>query len=159
MGETGSTVSEILVVDDERQIREVLREWLTAAGFTVHEAPDAESALEVLADKHIAVATIDKDMTGHDGTWLVEQIQNQYPAVAMLLASGDSQIPPRVSLSRGVQGYLVKPFKRELVVGAVTDAVAWHTVAAKQATPAKGAVDPIDAWLHGRAGRPPKEGA
>ena len=149
-------MSNILIVDDERPVREVLSLWLSAEGFTIVEAADAESALKVLAEKPIAVATIDKDMPGHDGTWLVEQIQKQYPAVAMLLASGDDQIAPRVSLSRGVQGYLVKPFKRELVLGAVHDAAMWHQVAAKSSTPAAGP-DPIDAWLQGRAGRPPKE--
>jgi len=148
-------VSNILIVDDERPVREVLSLWLSAEGFTIVEAADAESALKVLAEKPIAVATIDKDMPGHDGTWLVEQIQKQHPSVAMLLASGDDQIAPRVSLSRGIQGYLVKPFKRELVVGAVKDAVQWHQVAAKSTRPAAGP-DPVDTWLQGRAGRPPK---
>jgi two-component system response regulator FlrC len=126
-------VTDILIVDDERQIRGLLVHWLTAAGFTIHEAADAEAALAVLAATPIAVATIDKDMPGHDGTWLVEQIQQRHPSVAMLLATGDDDIPPRIHLSRGIQGYMVKPFKRELVITAVADAVVWHQVAAKQA--------------------------
>jgi DNA-binding NarL/FixJ family response regulator len=60
--------------------------------------------LAVLATTPLAVATIDKDMPGHDGTWLVEQIQQRYPSVAMLLATGDDDIPPRIHLSRGIQG-------------------------------------------------------
>jgi DNA-binding NtrC family response regulator len=110
----------------------------------------------VLAEKSIAVVTIDKDMPGQPGTWLVEQIQQKHPGVAMLLSTGDDQIPPRISLSRGVQGYLVKPLKRELVVGAVKDAELWAKVASKQAS-AKDAADPVDSWLQGRAGRPPKD--
>jgi DNA-binding NtrC family response regulator len=134
-------MSEILIVDDQQHTRELLRRWLSAAGFAISEAADAESALEVLAERPIAVVTIDKDMPGHDGTWLVEQIQKAHPAVAMLLATGDDDIPPRVSLSRGIQGYLVKPFKQELVVGAVNDAVVWHNVAAKQSRPRPGEAD------------------
>jgi DNA-binding NtrC family response regulator len=148
-------MSDVLVVDDERQTRELIVLWLRGAGYTVHEAPDAESALVVLGEKPIAVVTIDKDMPGSGGVWLVEQVRKAYPAVAMLLASGDDQIPAQVSLSRGVQGYMVKPLKREMVVGSVKDAFAWHADAAKQATN-KDAVDPIDSWLQGRAGRPPK---
>jgi DNA-binding NtrC family response regulator len=125
-------MSDVLVVDDESANRELLSRWLKAAGHNVHEAADAESALLVLADQPIAVATIDKDMPGQGGLWLVEQIQQHHPSVAMLLASGDDQIPPRIHLSRGIQGYLVKPLKRELVVGAVSDAIMWHTVAAKR---------------------------
>lgn len=148
-------VSEVLVVDDERKTRELIAIWLRAAGYAVSEAPDAETALEMLKGKAIAVMTIDKDMPGSGGVWLVEQVQQAYPAIAMLLASGDDQIPPRVSLSRGIQGYLVKPLTRDVVLGAVKDALAWHTVAAKQQAN-KTAVDPIEAWLDSRPGRPAK---
>ena len=127
-------MSEILIVDDDRPTRQLLAVWLKAAGHSVTEAPDAASGLAVLSEKPIAVVMIDKDMPGgHDGTWLVEQIQNTHPTVAMLLATGDDQIPPRISMSRGVQGYLVKPLKEELVMQAVHDAAVWHRVADKQA--------------------------
>lgn len=126
-------MSDILIVDDEKNTRDLLARWLSAEGLVTHQAPDAESALTVLASHPIAVATIDKDMPGQPGTWLIEQIQKTYPGVAMLLASGDEQIPPRVTLSRGIQGYLVKPFKRELVVAAVQDAIVWAKVASKHA--------------------------
>jgi two-component system torCAD operon response regulator TorR len=126
-------MSEVLIVDDEQPTRELLARWLTAEGYSLSQAENAEAALQVLARRAIAVVMVDKDMPGHDGTWLVEQIQAGHPAVAMLLATGDDSIPPRVHLARGVQGYLVKPFKRELVTSAVSDAVAWHTVAAKRA--------------------------
>ena len=149
-------MSEILVVDDERNARALLVRWLTAEGYTVSQAGDAISALAVMAQRTIAVVTVDKDMPGMDGTWLVEQIQEGHPATAMLLATGDDQIAPRVSLSRGVQGYLVKPLQRERVLQVVKDALVWHDSAAKQARPKAGEADPIDAWLQGRAGRPPK---
>lgn len=150
-------VSEILIVDDEAHTRELIARWLQAEGLTICEAPDAESALKVLAERPIAVVTIDKDMPGQPGTWLVEQIQANHPAVAMLLSTGDDQIPPRISLSRGIQGYMVKPLKRELVVSAVKDAALWHQVAAKQEKQKAAGTDPIDAWLGGRAGRPSKD--
>ena len=151
-------MSEVLVVDDERRTRDLVGAWLKAAAIPYSEAPDAETALSMMAGKPFAVVMIDKDMPGHGGLWLVEEIQKAHPAVAMLLATGDDQIPPRVSLSRGIQGYLVKPFKRELVIDAITAAISWHTVAQKQAAKTAGA-DPIDTWLQGRAGRPPKEGS
>ncbi len=114
-------------------MRDVLARWLEAEGFTIHQAGDAEAALEVVGRAPIAVMTIDKTMPGHDGLWLIEQIQQRHPTVAMLLATGDDSVPERVMLSRGVQGYLVKPLKRELLVSAVHDALVWHKVAAKRA--------------------------
>jgi len=117
---------EVLVVDDEFAMRQILSGWIDAAGFEVTAAPDAETALEILAERDIAVVTVDKDMPGHDGMWLVRKIQERHPKVAMLLATGDPAITPRVSLSEGVLGYLVKPFVPEDVVRAVVVGVRWH---------------------------------
>lgn len=146
-------MSEILIVDDEAPIRELLSRWLKAEGLALREAADADGALGLLAAHEIAVALCDKSMPGRDGLWLVERIREQHPAVAVILATGDDAIPPRVSLQSGVVGYLVKPFKRELVLAAVQDAMAWHRVATRQPRPPAGE-NPVDTWLKGRAGRP-----
>ena len=148
--------AELLIVDDDEKIRKLLRLWFLDEGYVVHEAADADAGLALLSLKPIAVMTIDKDMPGHDGVWLVEQVQKAHPGVAMLLASGDDQIPVRVAMSRGIQGYLVKPFTRKLVTTATKAALAWHEVAKKnaaggQAPPAS----PIDEWLQNAAGRKP----
>ena len=149
-------MSAVLIVDDEKPTRDLLATWLKAAGFETDQAESAETAITMLGDRSYAVITCDKDMPGHGGLWLVEQVQKSHPAVGILLASGDDGIAPRVSLSKGVLGYLVKPFKRELVVGAVKDAALWHEVASKQQQDQAGGADPIDSWLQGRAGRPAK---
>ncbi len=117
---------EVLVVDDEFTMRDILSRWIDAAGFAVSVAPDAERALEILAQRDIAVVTVDKDMPGRDGMWLIGEIQQRHPRVAMLLASGDSAITPKVSLSRGVLGYLVKPLEPEAVIRNIVVGVRWH---------------------------------
>lgn len=146
-------MSDILIVDDEQPLRDLLARWLGAEGHGLHEAADAESALAVLAAQSIGVALCDRALPGRDGTWLVEQIRARHPAVAIILATADDAIPPRISLQPGVLGYLVKPFKRELVLAAVRDAIVWHRVAAGRPRPPAGE-DPVDSWLKGRAGRP-----
>ena len=148
-------MSEILIVDDERHIRELLSEWLAAEGFSLSEAADAESALSVIGVRPIAAVMVDKDMPGHDGTWLVEQIRRRHPAVAMLLATGDATIPPQVSLSSGVVSYLVKPFTRAAVVAAVKDALLWHQTALTKSQQPHGGADSIETWLQSEAGDPP----
>lgn len=127
-------VGEVLVVDDEFASRAVLSRWIEAEGFTVCAAPDAETALDILAERDIAVVTVDKDMPGNGGMWLVGEIQKRYPAVAMLLASGDDQIPPRVSMSRGVFAYLVKPFRPEAVIAAIQAGARWHLEALRKSS-------------------------
>ncbi len=122
----------VLVVDDEFSTRQILSTWIDAAGFTVLTAPDAENALDILAEREIAVVTVDKDMPGHDGMWLIGEIQKRHPDVAMLLASGDDKIAPKVSLSQGVLGYLVKPFDPEAIIRAIVIGVRWHYDALQQ---------------------------
>src|SRR3954447_19315033 len=68
---------EVLVVDDEYAARAVLSRWIEAEGFVVSGAPDAETALDILAERDIAVVTVDKDMPGHGGMWLVGEIQKR----------------------------------------------------------------------------------
>ena len=146
---------EILIVDDERHIRELLARWIGAEGLSISQSANAEDALSLMSERQIAVVLIDKDMPGHDGTWLIEQIQKRHPGVAMILATGDPTVPPRVSMSTGVLNYLVKPFKHEMVVAAVKDAVRWHEAQAQRRH--EGAADSIDTWLQqGGADRPPK---
>lgn len=141
----------VLVVDDERPMRELLAGWLTAAGYAVLEAPTADDAMALLAAHPIAVTLCDRSMPGHDGIWLVEQMRAQFPTVAIILATADDAVPPRVSLQPGVVGYLVKPFRPTLVVDAVRDAIAWHQAAA--AAPSRQPGEVTDEWLR-RAGRP-----
>jgi response regulator of citrate/malate metabolism len=59
-------------------------------------------------------------------------MREEYPTVAIILATGDDAIPARFTLQPGVVGYLVKPIAADLLVQSVLDAVAWHEVAARQ---------------------------
>jgi CheY-like chemotaxis protein len=121
----------VLIVDDESAIRRLLARWLGPEGYVTHEAPDAQTAVEILATRAISIALVDRSMPGHDGDWLVTQIRERFPWVAIVLATGDASVPPRISLQSGVVGYLVKPLRASLVVDAVRDAMVWHRVAAR----------------------------
>jgi CheY-like chemotaxis protein len=126
-------VDAVLVVDDEPIVRELLAAWLVRAGYRVHEAPDAESAIEMMATLSVSVVFVDQLMPGRGGEWLVTQVREQFPATAVILATG-SDVPRRVSLQPGVVGYLSKPFSRETVLRALEDGMIWHHVAARART-------------------------
>jgi DNA-binding NtrC family response regulator len=142
----------VLIVDDEQPLRELLSRWLTGH-HVVHEAENAEAALAVLASEPVGVALCDRSMPGHDGFWLIEQIRKHHPAVAIILATADDAIPPRISLQNGIVGYLVKPFKAPLVLSAVDDALVWHQTAHNQQKSKDGEPNPIGTWLRGPTGR------
>jgi len=147
-------MSEVLIVDDEQPMRELLSRWLAPEGYALCEAADADRALAVMSERQVGVVLCDRAMPGRDGIWLVEQIREHHPSVAIILATADDSLPPRVSLRDGVIGYLVKPFKQPLVLDAVRDAMAWHRVAVTRPRREPSQDDPIDPWLRGRAGRP-----
>ena len=115
----------ILIVDDDAQVREVLRRFLEPEGYEVLEAASAEQAVGMVEALPPAVAFCDVHMTGANGLWLADQIRTIAPATAMVLATGDSRVPPMESLRAGVVGYLLKPLKSKQVVAAAAQGVRW----------------------------------
>jgi DNA-binding NtrC family response regulator len=123
----------VLIVDDETGVRELLKRWLAPVDCSLCEAADAESALQIMDTTPIAAVVCDLSMPGRGGEWLVAQIRERFPTVAIVLATINDAVPPRVSLQRGVVGYLIKPFVRADVLNAVAEAIAWHRAASRQA--------------------------
>jgi signal transduction histidine kinase len=82
----------VLVVDDERAVRELLTIILRGRGYTVIPAADAKTALDVLEapDQRIDLVVSDVVMPGMSGTRLIEDIQMRWPAIKLLLVSGHS---------------------------------------------------------------------
>jgi two-component system alkaline phosphatase synthesis response regulator PhoP len=115
----------VLVVDDDASIRELLRRILESAGYHVVTAHDAPSALEAMAAHGPQVAFLDVHMPGANGLWLADQIREQFPTAATVLATADRDLSPIENVRRGIIGYLVKPFLRDDVIRAVQDGVNW----------------------------------
>ena len=129
-------------------MREVYSRVLTAGGHLTIAARTAEEALDVLASgTDIGVVIADLDMPGQGGAWLVEQMRERFPEVAVVLATANEAVPGTLSLQSGVVSYLTKPISGDHLRGAVTEALAWHQgrAALRGATAAAG--DPIEKWL------------
>lgn len=140
-------VSSVLIVDDEPPIRDLLVRWLASAGYDTREAPDADTALDLVIGNPPDVVLCDVQMPGRDGLWLVERIRERLPNVAVVLATAVRTVPPVMSLREGVVEYLVKPFERERVLTAVRGAVEWHKAAVSR-SPGNPGGDPIEEWLN-----------
>ncbi|MBS1302910.1 response regulator [Loktanella sp. SALINAS62] len=107
---------QILIVDDARDIREPLGQYLRKQGFRTQLAANAGDARRVLDDSRIALVVLDVMMPGEDGLslcrWLVE---HKGPPIILLtaMADGTDQI---VGLEMGADDYMTKPFNpRELL--------------------------------------------
>jgi DNA-binding NtrC family response regulator len=123
-------VNSVLIVDDEAGMRKLLSRWLSSEGYQIHEAADAETALEEIISGPPDVVMCDLDMPGRGGLWLAGQIRERFPTTAIVLATALSTVPPIVSMRSGIVEYLVKPFSRERVLRAVSSGMQWHALEA-----------------------------
>ncbi len=112
-----SSRGHILVVDDERSIRRMLRMYLADAGYTVAEAADGQVALDQVRQGGIDLVLLDLMLPGVGGLEVCERIResNGYVPIIMVTAMDDEE--SRVAgLERGADDYVTKPFSpRELI--------------------------------------------
>ncbi|MBV1915235.1 MAG: phosphate regulon transcriptional regulator PhoB [Pseudomonadales bacterium] len=103
----------ILVVEDEPDIREMLRFSLERAGYNVEEAADGESALEYLSNNIPHLLLVDWMLPGISGVDLVRKVRSdetiQDLPIVMLTARGNES-DKLASFDRGVDDYITKPF-------------------------------------------------
>ncbi|MGZ6143814.1 MAG: HD domain-containing phosphohydrolase, partial [Myxococcales bacterium] len=110
----------VLVVDDDRAVREVLSAVLREEGYGVRQADGAEAALQLLRGDDLPLLLCDLKMPEHDGTWLLDQVLQRHPhaAVVMLTGFGDTESAVEC-LKRGAADYLLKPPRVTELVRAV----------------------------------------
>lgn len=109
----------ILLVDDERSIREPLAQFLTKQGFRVTQVGEAEAARTRLAAYAIDLVILDIMMPGEDGLSLCRHIRATSDVPVILLTARTEETDRIVGLEMGADDYVVKPFSpRELATRA-----------------------------------------
>jgi two-component system OmpR family response regulator len=106
----------ILVVDDHREIRDLVSRALSKDGFRVSTAADGRAMRKVLADSRIDLILLDLMLPGEDGLALCRALRTESDIpIIMLTAKGD-EVDRVVGLEMGADDYLAKPFgSRELI--------------------------------------------
>lgn len=120
----------VLIVEDEDLVAGTITKWLGGLGYEVSRATSAEHAMEQMQPVNPAVVVCDIGLPGHDGLWFAGRVRAEYPATAVVLATGRDDLPPAATMQNGVVSYLVKPFGRDQLRKAVGEAVCWHQDAA-----------------------------
>ncbi len=106
---------QVLVVDDEANIRELCRLYLEQDGFAVLEAADGEEAIKTAAQKRPDLVVLDLMLPGKSGFDVCRELREMDIPVIMLTARGD-EVDKILGLELGADDYLTKPFSpRELV--------------------------------------------
>jgi len=119
----------ILVIDDEEDVREVLRLHLESAGFNVLEAENGEEGIKTLrsGDNMINVGLIlcDIRMPKVNGVECVDFLKREAPGVPVVMVTGYPDTEMATSfLKKGVKDYLVKPVEKEKLLNVVDKIVA-----------------------------------
>jgi len=106
----------ILLVDDERMIRDPLAAYLQKNGYRVTDAADARSARRALESSAIDLLVLDIMMPGEDGLSLCRHVREIGDLPIILLTARSEETDRIVGLEMGADDYVVKPFSpRELV--------------------------------------------
>ncbi|MFV3290874.1 response regulator [Pseudomonas sp. NY11955] len=106
----------LLVVDDDDEIRELLCDYLTDAGYNVLAAADGEQMREQLARQKVELVVLDLMLPGEDGLSLCRQLQATPGLAVIMLSAKGSTLDRIIGLEVGADDYLAKPFEpRELI--------------------------------------------
>lgn len=109
----------ILIVDDEPQVRELLRTGLEAEGFHVLEAADGRKAMELTGCHDVSLITLDLKLGGEDGLKFARELRTaRNTPIIMITGKGDA-IDRIVGLELGADDYIPKPFLMREVIARI----------------------------------------
>ena len=104
------TSAKILVVDDEPQVRRVMRTTLTAEGYTISESRNGEEALESFRSQPPDIILLDVNMPGMGGLEACRQIRKNSDVPIIMLTVRNAERDKVLALDAGADDYVVKPF-------------------------------------------------
>jgi len=113
-GARGAGTSTVLVVEDDRAVREALRRALELEGYRVLTAEDGQAGLDLVAEARPDAVILDVMMPILDGLSACRRLRARRDRTPVLILTARSEIPDRVSgLDAGADDYLAKPFDLE----------------------------------------------
>lgn len=121
-------MARILIIDDDDQIRKMLRLTLNAAGFDVIEAQDGKIAMKLFnQDLTVDLVITDLIMPEKEGIETIIELRRDFPKVPIIAISGGGRIDPNdyllLAKKLGAQITLEKPFSRKDIINAVNELI------------------------------------
>jgi len=116
--------AKVLLVDDDRDLLQLIAMRLTAAGYAVTAVESGEAALAALAVSRPQVVVTDLRMQGMDGMALFDAIHRDSPSLPVVILTAHGTIPEAVTATRrGVFSFLTKPFEPKVLLDTVAEAM------------------------------------
>ncbi len=111
--ENGVRDARVLVVDDDPDVRGLLREMLERAGCLVREARDGREALKILYDARPDIILLDVTMPDLDGWQTLERVRDLTDVPVVMLTAANAELEKVRGLQGGADDYVTKPFGRQ----------------------------------------------
>jgi DNA-binding response OmpR family regulator len=116
-------MARILVIDDDNQIREMIRQMLTREGYEVVEAANGKQGAKVFREKPTDLVITDLIMPEKEGIETIVELRRDHPSLKIIAISGGGRTPPEIYLEDarllGAHITLRKPFERQELLEAV----------------------------------------
>jgi two-component system, OmpR family, response regulator len=109
----------ILVVDDDREIRTLLMEYLQKNGLRVTAVGDGKAMQRVLSEMHIDLIVLDLMLPGDDGLKLCRELRMRAQTPVLMLTALGEEIERVVGLEVGADDYVAKPFSPRELLGRI----------------------------------------
>ena len=101
----------IAIVDDERDMRQSISQWLALSGYDTETFPSAEDALKNLGPEYPGIVISDIKMPGMDGIQFLKKLMGSDSALPVIMITGHGDVPMAVEAMRiGAYDFLEKPF-------------------------------------------------
>ena len=106
----------ILVVDDDKDVRDTIRDYFEFCGFDVFVAGDGDGMRNILARRPVEIVLMDLNLPGEDGLALTRELRASRPVGVIMLTAAGQTIDRIIGLEMGADDYVPKPFDpRELL--------------------------------------------
>lgn len=118
--------ADILVIDDDEIMRDLVADWLEAAGYAVRKAADGPAGLAEVERAEPALVVTDMCMPGPSGGVIIRALRQDHPAIRIIAISGHFSLSGcslADALDLGAARALTKPVKRSEIMRAVAELV------------------------------------
>lgn len=106
----------ILVVDDDRKMRNLIKEYLLSEGYVCFEAENGKEAMDFFREREYKAVILDVMMPGIDGWTVLREIRRDSPVPVIMLTARGEEYDKLFGFELGADDYMVKPFSpRELM--------------------------------------------
>ena len=103
-------INHVLVVEDDKEIREGVQIYLQSQGYQVFQAADGVEGLEILEKEEIHLAIVDIMMPRMDGIRMTMKLREKYDFPVIMLSAKSEEVDKVMGLNIGADDYVTKPF-------------------------------------------------